>query len=69
MNAKQVCDRIRGIRNEKRITQEKLALKLGISARAYNYKENNKVNFTIDELYTIASILGCNITDFFSKDM
>lgn len=69
MNAKQVCDRIRGKRNEKRISQEEIASKLGISTRAYNYKENNKVNFKVEELYVLADILGCNITDFFSKEM
>lgn len=69
MEIKQMCDRIRGKRNEKRISQQEIALKLGISARAYNFKENNKVNFKVEELYQIADILGCNITDFFSKEM
>ena len=65
MDLKTMCNKIRGKRNELRITQKEMALKLGISERAYNYKENNKVNFTVQEVVTIANILQCNINDFF----
>lgn len=69
MDLKTMCNKIRGRRSELRITQKEMALRLGISERAYNFKENNKVNFTIEEVITIANILQCNISDFFSKDM
>lgn len=69
MELKTMCNKIRGRRSELRITQKEMALRLGISERAYNFKENNKVNFTIEEVITIANILQCNINDFFSKDM
>ena len=69
MDLKTMCNKIRGRRSELRITQKEMASRLGISERAYNFKENNKVNFTIEEVITIANILQCNISDFFSKDM
>lgn len=69
MDLKTMCNKIRGRRSELRFTQKEMALRLGISERAYNFKENNKVNFTIEEVITIANILQCNISDFFSKDM
>ena len=69
MDLKTMCNKIRGKRSELRITQKEMALRLGISERAYNFKENNKVNFTVEEVITIANILQCNINDFFSKDM
>lgn len=69
MNTKIMCDKIRGKRNEKRLSQEDVALKLGISTRAYNFKENNKTNFKVEELFNLANILKCNINDFFSKEM
>lgn len=65
MDLKQMCCKIRGKRHEKNKTQKDVAEMLGISTRAYNYKENNKSNFTIDELVKIASYLNCSIADFF----
>lgn len=65
MDLKEMCNKIRGKRSEKRITQKEMALRLGISERAYNFKENNKVNFTVAEVAMIAIILQCNINDFF----
>lgn len=65
MDLKTMCNKIRGKRNELRITQREMAERLGISERAYNYKENNKTNFTIQEVITISNILQCSISDFF----
>lgn len=65
MDLKEMCNKIRGKRNEKRITQKEMATRLGISERAYNFKENNKVEFKVEELAMIAIILQCNISDFF----
>lgn len=65
MDLKEMCNKIRGKRNEKRITQKEMATRLGISERAYNFKENNKVEFKVEELAMIAIILQCSVSDFF----
>lgn len=65
MDLKTMCNKIRGKRNELRITQREMAERLGISERAYNFKENNRGKFTVQELITIANILQCTINDFF----
>ena len=65
MNMQKACDRIRGKRNELRLSQEALADKLHISARAYNFKENNKVRFTLDEILILLDLFGCKFEDIF----
>jgi DNA-binding XRE family transcriptional regulator len=65
MNMQKACDRIRGKRNELRLSQEALADKLHISARAYNFKENNKVRFTLDEIMILLDLFGCKFEDIF----
>ena len=65
MDMQKACDRIRGKRNELRLSQEALADKLHISARAYNFKENNKVRFTLDEIMILLDLFGCKFEDIF----
>ena len=65
MDLETMCCKIRGKRHEKKKSQKDIAEILGISTRAYNYKENNKSNFTINELMKIAICLECSIKDFF----
>jgi DNA-binding XRE family transcriptional regulator len=67
MDMQKACDRIRGKRNELRLSQEALADKLHISARAYNFKENNKVRFTLDEIMILLDLFGCKFEDIFLK--
>lgn len=54
-----------GKRNEKGITQEKMALLLGISKNNYNKKENGKLDFGLLEVKKILEILDCNYNDIF----
>jgi putative transcriptional regulator len=65
MDSQQVLNRIKGKRNEKGITQDEMALKLGITQKTYNLKENGKAEFTLAELSAILVILGCNFDDIF----
>lgn len=65
MNIEKACDRIRGKRNELRLSQEELAKKLDITARAYNFKENNKTRFTLEEIIKLLEIFNCNFDDIF----
>lgn len=46
-----------GKRNEKGITQEKMANLLGISKGNYNLKENGKLDFNLIEVRKILKIL------------
>ena len=54
-----------GKRNEKGITQEKMAELLGISKNNYNQKENGKLDFGLIEVKKILKILDCNYNDIF----
>lgn len=47
--------------SEYRLTNEKIADKLGISAQSFSYKLNNKVEFKASEINALCKIL--NITD------
>lgn len=46
-----------GRRNEKKITQKKMAELLGISKNNYNLKENGKLDFNLVEVKKILTIL------------
>lgn len=65
MTTEEICNKIRGKRSEKRITQEEMADRLGINLKTYNFKENGKADFTLSELATIINILECKFTDIF----
>ncbi len=49
--------KIKFIREEKRLTQESVAKKLGISQTAYSKIESNQTQITIDRLKEIANVL------------
>ena len=65
MTTQEICNRIRGKRCERRITQEEVANKLGITTKTYNLKENGKTQFTVEEIATLLRILECKFTDIF----
>ena len=65
MDSQQILNRIKGKRNEKGITQDEMALRLGITQKTQNLKENGKADFTLAELATIINILECKFTDIF----
>lgn len=65
MDMQKACDRIRGKRNELRMSQEELASKLNITARAYCFKENNRTSFTLKEILELLKIFNCKFDDIF----
>ena len=57
-----------GKRNEKGITQEKMAEMLGISKNNYNLKENGKLDFNLVEVKKILDILNDNYDTIFFEE-
>ncbi len=58
-----------GKRNEKGITQEKMAKLLGISKNNYNLKENGKLDFGLSEVKKILDILKADYNDIFLQTL
>lgn len=59
-----------GKRNEKGITQEKMAKMLGISKNNYYLKENGKLDFGLSEVKKILDILNSDYNEiFFTNDV
>ena len=56
---------LKELRNEKGITQEKMAKLLGISKNNYNLKENGKLDFGLSEVKKILDILNVSYDDIF----
>lgn len=57
-----------GKRNEKGITQEKMAEMLGISKNNYNLKENGKLDFNLVEVKKILQILNSSYNEIFFEE-
>lgn len=57
-----------GKRNEKGITQEKMAEMLGISKNNYNLKENGKLDFNLVEVKKILQILNSTYDEIFFEE-
>lgn len=57
-----------GKRNEKKITQEKMAELLGISKNNYNLKENGKLDFNLVEVKKILKILDDTYDNIFFEE-
>ena len=57
-----------GKRNEKGITQEKMAELLGISKGNYNLKENGKLDFNLLEVKKILKILDDTYDNIFFEE-
>ena len=57
-----------GKRNEKGITQEKMANLLGISKGNYNLKENGKLDFNLAEVRKILKILDESYEHIFFEE-
>jgi len=58
-------NKLKGKRTEKGYSQRKIAKVLGISANAYNQKENGAYPFKLDEIYKLLKILECKFEDIF----
>lgn len=63
---KQLKEKMRLIREEKGLTQAKLAEKLGITQGALATKLNNLGGMRISTLFDIADALGVSVEEFFS---
>lgn len=58
-----------GKRNEKGITQERMAELLGISKGNYNLKENGKLDFNLVEVKKILQILNDKYDNIFFEEI
>lgn len=52
-------------RKSVKLTQADVANKMNITSMTYKRIENNPIRRDIQELYTIANIIGCPISKFF----
>ncbi|MCQ2369732.1 MAG: helix-turn-helix domain-containing protein [Paludibacteraceae bacterium] len=65
MTKKDICDRIKSIREQQRITQENIAYSMGISTSEYYKLESGKYNFNISQIVLLSKILNVNVISFF----
>ena len=65
ITGKIIADNIRAERNRVDYTQEYVADKLGITLRTYVTYEEDAQNIKATMLYKLATILNCNINDFY----
>jgi len=63
-----IGDRLRVLRTEKKLSQENIALELGISKSTYSTYETGKIKLTIDRLQEIAKILDVEISEIIIDD-
>lgn len=56
---------LKSLRVKQGLKQQDVANYLGITVGAYNYKENGKRKFSIDEAIKLARLLKCDIEDIF----
>ncbi|MDU1252905.1 MAG: helix-turn-helix transcriptional regulator [Peptostreptococcaceae bacterium] len=56
---------LKSLRVKQGLKQQDVANYLGITVSAYNYKENGKRKFSIDEAIKLARLLKCDIEDIF----
>lgn len=54
-----------GKRNEKGLSQEEMAKKIGISKNNYYLKEKGKLDFNLSEVRLILKILDCSYEEIF----
>ncbi len=59
---------IRVFRAKQRITQDELALQLGVSRQTINAIENNKYFPSLELALKIAKIFNCTVEDLFSLE-
>ncbi|EJL6383362.1 TPA: helix-turn-helix transcriptional regulator [Vibrio parahaemolyticus] len=61
--AKQFGHNLRGMRRDKGLSQDKLALLADIDRSYIGRIERGEVNITLEKAYLLASVLGCDIRD------
>jgi len=57
-------NRIRGLMAERRITQQEVSTRLGISSNTFRNKLSGKTDFKIAELKTLADFLDVDVSIF-----
>lgn len=60
--------KLKSYRKEKRLSQTKMAEKVGIDRASYTLKENGNRKFTLEEAKTISDIFGVSIEELFFKE-
>lgn len=64
---KQIGNRIKKIRTEKKLTQEQLAWEADVDRTYMNHVENGRKNISIRSLEKIINALGISISEFFKE--
>jgi transcriptional regulator with XRE-family HTH domain len=64
-----VGQRIKQLRAEMKISQEKLGLKAGLDRTYINSVENGRRNISIRAIFQISSALNSSLKEFFSSDL
>lgn len=64
-NEKQVSNNIKAMLKRYGISREELAEKLDISTRTLIKIVNHPFRYNVNYLNEVASVIGCNINDFF----
>lgn len=59
--------RLREVRKQKNLTQEKLAEILGMSPNFIGMIERGERNTTVDNMFRISNALGISLKEFFDK--
>ncbi len=65
----QIGEKIRELRNQKRMTQKDLAEQLNVTAQAVSRWENNEVEPSLETLGQMASIFEITMDELFGKTM
>lgn len=58
---------IAGLRRSRKLTQKQVCKELGISYQAYSNKENGKVDFTANEIGTLANLFNVSPAKFYEE--
>ncbi len=61
--AKKFGHNVRSIRKDKGISQDKLALTADIDRSYVGRIERGEVNITLEKVYQIATVLGCDVRE------
>jgi transcriptional regulator with XRE-family HTH domain len=64
-NEKQISNNIKAILKRYDISREELAKRLGITKRTLIKVVNHPNKYSINYLNEVASVIGCNVNDFF----
>ena len=62
-----ISNKIKGLRTEKGLSQEKLAYKIGIDRKYASLIEKGTVNISVKILSKVCLGLGISMSDFFKK--